>query len=889
MTGPPGGALRLSLALVALAAPLVPRPRRRAWRRQWEADLRHQSVFIAGHRGRAAGAADLVWRALGSVRHAATLRARSWSMPMLFSDLRYGARMFVQRPAFTFIAVLLLGLGIGANATIFSWVSHFVLDPVPGVERAGELVTVRGTTRTRQAISYSYPNYADTRDRLPDSLTGLAAQRLVPLNVRAGGGDPERAWGELVSANFFAVLGVPAALGRTLVPDDDRAPGASAVTVLSHAYWQRRFGGAHDVVGRTVTINGRVFTVVGVAPEPFRGVTAPMSVDLWVPMMMQEIVGAPDRLTRRGDAFLTLVGRLAPGATIDEAQAGLSSVAAGLAAAFPGINEDRGAAVYPLWRDPLATTSTLAPVMGVLTVVAGLVLLIVCANLANLLLARATSRQREIAVRLALGAGRLRIVRQLLTENLLLALAGAAAGCVIALWTSQLLGLFVPPTPLPVVTDVPIDYRLPMWSLLLAAGAVTVFGLAPALQTSRPGLMPLLRDARGVVGPRRRWLRQGLVVVQVATSIVLLVGAGLFIRTLQRASNADVGFDLEQGLLASVELLPGAYDEARGLALFRQLVEQVEAVPGVTSAALGRDVPLKLGSGSDTAVEVEGYQPVDGEELTIYYDRVSPGLFETLGLPLVAGRTFTARDDAAGPPAIVINETMAKRYWRDGNAVGGRVNLGDWVTVIGVVGDAKYTTLTAPPVPYMYLPLSRYYRPDVTLVVRSAGDPAALVAPIREAVRSLDADLPLFDVRTFAEHRDIAVFIPRMAATLLGLFGGLALVLATVGLYGLLAFTVGQRTPEIGVRLALGAQRGDIRRLVLGQALRLTAIGAVVGVGLAFVALPLAASQLVGVGPRDAISYLGTLGVLLAGAVAAAYLPARKAAAVDPVRTLRYE
>jgi predicted permease len=401
--------------------------------------------------------------------------------------------------------------------------------------------------------------------------------------------------------------------------------------------------------------------------------------------------------------------------------------------------------------------------------------------------------------------------------------------------------------------------------------------------------VPSLKETRGVVGTRRLWLRHTLVVVQVAVSVVLLVAAGLFIRTLQRATVVDVGFDLEQGMLASIDLLPGGYDQDAGVTFMRRLIDDVEAVPGVVSAGLARDIPLKLGGGSDTVVEVEGYVPADGEEMTVYYDRVSPGYFETLGLPLRAGRIFGDVVGADAATGVVINETMAARYFPGGDAVGRRLRIGDWVEVVGVVGDAKYTTLTAAPVNYLYLPLWQYYRPDVTLVVRTAGPPAAAMAPVRDRMKALDADLPLFDLRTMAEHRDVAVFMPRMAATLLGLFGTLALLLASVGLYGLLAFSVGQRTPEIGVRLALGAQRGDILHLVVWQGVQLTAIGAALGIALALAVLPLLSSQLVGTGPRDALSFGAAALLLLFGAAAASYVPARRAASVDPIRALRHE
>ncbi len=808
---------------------------------------------------------------------------------MLMNDVRYGARMLAKCPGFTATAILILGLGVGANATIFSWVEALLMKPLPGVAAVDRLVSVHGTTRTRRSIGISWPNFTDLRDAKPAGIAGMTAHRGVPINVRTTG-EPERAWAELVSADFFDVVGVLAALGRALVPDDDRAPGVSPVVVLSYDYWQRRFGGDPSVVGSPILVNGRPFTIVGVAPEGFRGAMAAVQIDVWVPMMMQEVVMAGDRLTARGNAWLDVVARLAPGATVAEAQAGLSVAAAQLATAYPDVNEDYGVALYPLWRDPSSATAIMAPVLGLLVAVVGIVLLIACANLANLLLARGAGRQREVAVRLALGASRRRIVAQLMTESAMLALAGGAAGLAIAAWTSRLAGAFVPPTPLPIVTEASLSPGVFLFGVTLALGATIVFGLVPALQASRPELVPSLKETLGAIGSRRRaWIRATLVVAQVSLSVVLLVGAGLFVRTLENTQHADVGFDLENGLLASIDLLPAGYDQARGTTFFEALRERVSAVPGVTSAALARDIPLKLWGGSDTSAEIEGYEPAPGEEITVFYDRVSPGYFETMGIDLLGGRVLAATDTEGSARVAVINETMAKRYWKGQDPVGKRLRLGEWATVVGVVRDVTHTTVGAPPVSFVYLPVYQWYRPDTTLVVRTAGDPIAVAGPIREVVRSLDPNLPLFDVQTMAEHRDLAMFIPRLAATLLGAFGVLALLLATVGLYGLLAFAVSQRTPEIGVRVALGAHRGDILRLVVGEGLRLAAIGVALGLAAALVAAPLLASQLVGVSARDGASYAVTSLVLIAAAAVACYLPARRAAGVDPLKALRHE
>ncbi len=890
MTGAARGALRAALALVALAAPVVPRARRNDWRRQWSADLEHQASFLAAHPGGRTAAVDLLWRARGAFTHACVLRFRSFAMPAFFADARYGARMFLKRPGFAAVAVILLGLGVGANTAIYSWIDAVLLMPLRGAAHADAMVVVKGTTLTRRDISVSYPNFADMRDRLPASIDGLAAFRTVALNIRIDA-DAERAWGELVSANMFSVLGVSPLHGRLLVPGDDSAPGASAVAVVSHDYWQRRFGGSPSAVGRVVAINGTPFTIVGVAPPDFRGATTSMTLDIWVPMMMQPAVyTGGDRLNSRGNAWLNVLARLSPGHDLPSAQRDLARVAAALAEEFPDVNRDRGVALYPMWRDPQSAAAVIGPVLGLLLAVTAVVLLIVCANLASLLLARATVRQREIAVRLALGASRTRIVRQLLTESLLLALAGGALGLLFAVFMSRGLGGLVPPSPLPIAIDVDFTGRVPLVSFGLALAATIVFGLVPALQSSRPALVPTLKESRGLAGSSRRRLRNALVVGQVALSILLLVGAGLFVRALDNARVADAGFDLEDGLLASVDLLPAGYDAERGTLFFGGLIDDLRSVPGVESAAFARDMPLTLGnSGSDTTVEVEGYVPAEGEELTTYYDRISPGFFETMGIPVVAGRAFEDRDTSQSEGVIVVNRTMAERYWPGEDPIGRRVRVGDWMTVVGVVEDVAYRGVGVAVRPYMYVPLYNWYRPDVTLVVRTAGDPGRVLDGVRAAIRARDANVPLFDVRTVEAHREMGALLPRMAAVMLAMFGAAALVLASVGLYGLLAFVVAERTPEIGVRLALGADRAGIVRLVVGQGLRLALVGGAIGLGLASLVLPLASSQLVGVSPRDGLTYALVFAVLVGVAGVASYLPARRAAGVDPIRALRYE
>lgn len=880
--------LRVPLALVRLTAWIVPRGRRESWRRQWTADLHGQWVFL-----QQAGARRPTWdlwsRGLGMVTHAITLRLRSWTMKALITDVRYGVRQLQQRPGFTAVAVLLLALGMGATTTIFSWADGLVLHPIPGATHADRVVAVKGTTPTRRDISVSYPNFADMRDQAPGSIAGMTALRLVAVNLRTTG-EPQRAWAELVTGEFFDVLGVTPAAGRLFTRDDDRVPDGHPVAVISHQYWQTRFNADPAVVGATATINGRAFTVIGVTAPSFIGASGAMNIDLWVPMMMQTTVMAGSRLDTRGNAWLQVLARLSPQATVEQAQAGLQTVAGTLATAYPDVNTDRGVAVYPLWSAPGTAASILGPVLGALLVVMALVLLVVCANLASLMLARATGRRREIAVRLALGASRGRIIRQLLTESLVLAMLGGLAGLAVTVWASQMLDAFIPPSPQPLTGAVALSWRIPLLGLGLVIVTTVLCGLAPALQSTRPALVPALKESKGALGGGRRgWLRSGLVVGQVALSMVLLIGAGLFIRTVQQSRDADVGFDMTDGLLASVDLLPGGYGAERGTALYRQLLAEVAVLPGVERVGLGRDIPLKLGGGSDTQGSIEGYTAAEGEEITLFYDRVTPDFLPTLGIPLKDGRGFTDQDDADHPNVLLINETMARRYWKGRSPIGGRVNLGEWFTVVGVVGDAKYTTLNAAPVSFMYLPLYASYQPDVTLLVRTSGAPMDVLAGVRNVMGRLDPDLPLFDVRSMEEHRLFVSFIPSFAATLLGAFGVVALALATVGLYGVLLVTVGQRTPEIGVRVALGAQRHDILKLIGGHGLTLTLIGGAIGLGLATVLMPLVASQLVGVGARDVLTYALAGLLLLGGAATASYLPARRAARVDPLRALRYE
>ena len=882
----PNPFLRILLAIIDAARWLAPPSRRREWRRQWRADIWHEWSWLERHPRGMAGPASLAARTAGAFRHAFGLRR----IERITQDLRYGWRQMLRRPGVTIVAVLTLGLGIGANVTMYSWLDGRLRNLIVGVDHPDRLVALNAVSRSRDDIGTSYPDFVDFRQRRPDSVDDLLAYTLAPMNWRTDG-EAERVFGQLVSANYFDVLGVRAALGRTFVLEDDAAPDKSAVVVLSHAFWQRRFNRNPSVVGMPMTLNGRAFTIVGIAPEGFRGTEPYLNIDLFVPMMMQAAVNGTDRLAARGNHWLEVLVRLKPGVALSRAEADLAVVARGIAAAYPKQSFDT-IKLWELWRAPGTGGAMVTTVMGVQLAVAGVVLLIACANVANLLLASAATRQRETAVRLTLGAGRSRLVQQLLTENALLAAAGGMAGIVFAYWTKDLARLFVPPAPLPIEIHPTLN-----GGVLLFAGGVSVatafiFGLMPALQGSTSSVVAALKESSAAVTPPRgrARLRKALVVAQVALSLVLLVSAGLFIRTLVNAQSVEPGFSARNGVLATIDLLPVGYDEARGRAFHQRLLARVREIPDVQAATLVQRMPLGFGSNSSFVVSIDGYSPAPNEEMLVYYNRVGAEHFRTLGIRLLAGREFTDRDAPESTSVGIINETMARRYFDGRDPIGGRIRVGTrTVEVVGVARDGKYNNVTERPRPFMYVPLQQWYRPDVVLVATTRGDPGRVVPMLHQAVRELDANVPLFDVRTISEHLEVSVFVQRMIASMLGAFGILALLLATVGLYGVMAAIAAQRTPEIGMRMALGASASDITTLILGQAFGMIGVGIALGLAAAFGATRLFASLLVGVSATDAVSFATTTALLLIVGLIATFVPARRAASISPLTALRNE
>jgi predicted permease len=804
-------------------------------------------------------------------------------------DLRYSLRMLRKNPGVTAAAVLSLALGIGANATIFTWVRAVLLDPLPGVSEPGRMYVLAPSARDGSERSLSYPNYRDLRDRA--TTFEVVGQEEAFVTV-GDGVRVERAWAMLVTGNYFDAVRIRPALGRTFVPAEDRTPGAAPVVVLSHRFWQRRFGGSPAIVGQPIEVNDRPYTVIGVAPEAFLGTALGLAVDAWIPMMQQpELQASGSRLELRGHSWMQALVRLRDGTTIDQARAELEAIRAQLEKEHP-TNDGWRLALVPTAESPWGAPSGLGPVLFVLAGVVAVLLTIACANVANLMLSKAIDRRREIAVRLSLGATRGRIVRQLLAESVLLAGLGGVAGVVVAFWSAGLLMSFVPPVDLPIEFGLRVDGSVLLFTTGVSLAAGLLFGLVPALHASGGHLTPALREESGRTssGGLRARLRNTLVVAQVALCLVLLVGAGLFLQSLRRAQRLDPGFDPSNLALTAFDVFPAGYDTVRGTAFRQQVLERVRALPGTEHAALATNVPLSFTGRSSTGVEIEGYQPRKDEEVTIVYNEVSDGYFDTMRIPIVRGRPFTPRDAADAPRVLIVNETMARRYWGDGNPVGRFVRIGrERTQVVGVARDGKYRSFSERPMPYMYFPLAQSQRSAAVLHVRTGGSPDAVFGPVRGILRELDPDVPLFGAMTMRESLEQAMFAQRVGATLLSIFGALALTLAAVGLYSVMAYMVTQRTREMGIRLALGASPGQLRRMVVAGGMKVAAVGLAIGAAGALGVSRLLVSLLNGVSPTDPLTF-GLVPVALAAvAFVAVLVPARRASAVDPIVALRYE
>jgi macrolide transport system ATP-binding/permease protein len=814
-------------------------------------------------------------------------------MQTVWQDLRYGARMLAKQPGFTLAAILTLALGIGVNTAFFSLINAVLLKPLP-VAQPAELVALYTSdfSGPRYGAS-SYQDYLDWRERA-EVLDGLLAHWRQTAFLTRGGERNEPVLVDIVSGNYFDVLGVRAALGRTFLPEEDRTPGTHPVVVVSHRAWQQRFGGDPNLVGKTLVLNNFSYTVIGIAPPQFNGLWRGLACDFWMPMMMTpQLMPGEEALENRGARGLFVLGRLKPGVTTAQAQARFNVLAQQQRAVYPQHwtdvqGEGRVITVLPesQARIPPQMRSAALGVAGLVMTVVGLVLAVVCANLAGLLLARAVTRQREMAVRLALGATRWRVMRQLLSESLLLGLLGAVAGVFVAWWTVNLLIGFTPLISL----DLDPDVRVLLFALAAALITGVACGLAPALQATRPNLVSALKDESSASGYRRSRLRSGLVVAQIAISALLLIGSGLFLRSLINAHTIDPGFNTKNLLLITVQLRN--YEEAQGGALYLQMMERLRSLPGVREVSTVNQPGLNF-EGARRSVNIEGYTPQRGEDMEQAFNIVGPGYFQTMKTQLVRGRDFNERDVAGAPGVVIINETMARRYFPSQEALGKRLSVtgprGEYLEIIGIARDGKYWSLGEEPRPFFSLPLLQNYQEGATLLVRTEGDPRLAIEAARRDLLTLDRNLLITETTTMTEHLGMALLPLRIASIASAIFGMLALLLASIGVYGVVAYFVSQRTREIGIRIALGAERNDVLKLVLKQSLVIVLTGVALGMVGAFALSRLLASFLFGVSATDLVTFVGVAVLLSLASLLAAWIPARRATKVDPMIALRYE
>jgi predicted permease len=811
-------------------------------------------------------------------------------MDRLLLDLRLALRRLRQNPGFSIVAILTLALGIGANTAIFSVINAVLLRPLP-VERSSELVAINETMAGNTYPTLSVPNYRDMRDR-NTVLAGLAAYRILPASLGLPGAS-QRLWGYLVTGNYFNMLGVKPVRGRLLLPEDDRVPGGHPVAVISYGCWQKRFGGEPSVVGRQVKFNSMDFTVLGVAPQGFFGTELFYTPEVFFPLMMQkELEGGSGYLDRRDVSNTFIVGRLKSGVTLPQGQAGLNSVARKLAEEYP--KEDAGMKIM-LTPPGLAGNYLRGAVVGFAAALFGvscLVLLVACTNLASMLLARASDRRKETAIRLAIGAERGRLIRQLLTENLVAALAGGAGGALLVLWITDALSSWRPAMDVPLFANFTTDWRVFLFALLMSVATTLLFGLLPAMQSTRTDLVSALKNEVAAERSRRWHVRDYVVASQVGLSVLLLVCSVLVVRSLQRALHAPIGYNPEGAVTVSFDLNIQGYSEARGRQFERQLLEKVRAIPGIQSAALVDALPLSLSSSSDS-IFIEGQpQPKATEAPLAYYYSVSPDYFRTLETKLLKGREFDDRDKQGGNRVAVVNQAFVEKLLHGGEPIGSRFMLspgGKPIEIVGVAEDGKYISLTENRSPAFWRPLEIWYSANASVVARTQLNGAQAVQLLRNAVRDLDPTVALYSTGTMMQQLDLPLFPARVAASALGAFGLLALILAATGIYGVMAYAVSRRTREIGIRMAIGASQAQVLGLIGRRTLMLIGTGTAIGLGLALIVARLLGQILYGVEPTDPVTYAAVFLMILAIAAVACCIPAMRAIRINPVSALRQE
>jgi predicted permease len=808
------------------------------------------------------------------------------------NDLRFAFRQLLKNPGFTAVAVLSLALGIGATTTVFCWMERVLFQPLAGVPDQERVVALCTTFGGRQSDCVSHPDLRDYRG-LTNIFRGVIGSQVTPACIEVEG---QRHWayGQIATVSFFEVLGLRPALGRFFRPDEEQKPGGHPVLVLSHAYWQRQFGGDPRIVGRSVLVNRHSFEIIGVAPGGFQGTMSGLSCDFWAPLMMHQQVANFGSLEERGDRWLHTQARLQPGISLRGAQAAVDVRAHQLEVAHPDRNRKVGVKVLRMMDAPYGGQALFLPVLRVLMAVSVGVLLIVAANVANLLLARASIRQKEVAIRLALGAGRVRLLRQFLTESTALAFLGGVVGVCLAAWAANLFQHFTPKTYLPVGYEFTIDLRTLGFTALVTLATGLVFGMAPALQMLRPRLQAALKEGgrTSATGSGRHRLRAYLVVTEFSVAVLLLVGAGLCIRGFQRARTLDLGFRPQGLLLGGLRVGMNGHTEATAMVFYRKLHERLRASNGVQAAALASWFPLGFEGGPGTGVVPEGYQAEPGEDTGASYAIISPDYFQTMGIPVLAGREFSERDTAESEPVVIINDELAQHFWPGQNAVGRKVRCyGSRVaTVVGVVKTGKYRTLNERPRRFVYSPyLQGVWDLNLGVVLRSRGESESAAAVLRQTIREVDPAVELWAVIAYRDFVQAAFMAPRIASSLLMVLGAVALGLAAMGIYAVMAYVVSQRTNEIGVRLVLGAPPATVLGMVVREGMNLALGGIGVGVIGALAGSHLLGSFLNGISPFDGWTFGGVVVLVLGVALAACYLPARRATRVDPMVALRCE
>ena len=836
-------------------------------------------------------------RRFGGVAQVREAYREAHSLPffqVLWQDLRFGLRILRRNPGFSILAILCLTIGIGATTSVFSWIEGVLLRPFPGVAHQERMMAVAGTYRgvsgaPGDSTDLSWPDFQDFQ-RNCKLIDAFIVDRITGVTL-AIGDRADRARGSVVSAKYFDALGVRPALGRGFEPAEDFGRNAHPVTVISYQMWKERFHGDPAIIGRTQMLNGMPHTIIGVAPQGFYGTFVGWAMQFWVPVSMQERFSAGEyKLEDRGAPWIEGFVRLKPGVTPQQAQAEISAVARRLENDYPATNRGRGVRLFPLWKTPFNNAGTLFPTLSVALAVVCFVLLIACANVGNLLLVKAFGRRHEMTVRLAVGAGRGRLLKQLLTEGLMLSAIAAACGLLVANWCRNLLPLLFPSRG-GVMMRLPgeIDWRVLVLSTGVCLISAVFFGLLPAVQSSKIDLVSGLKaESGGVVGgSRRAVLRGGLIVVQVSLSFILLVGAGLLLRSLGAIQNTSPGFTTHGVLTTWVDLTSAGYDTKRARIFQDALTDRLQSLGGVQSVAFARVTPFGYLGYSSAPIAVDGYVAAPDEDPTVDYNEVGPGYFATMGIPLVEGREFTRADNETAPLAAVVNEIMAAKYWRGRSPVGSRLQVkGRWMQVVGTAKLSKYRNLGEAQKPFFYVAL-RQNANGLNLNIRTSLGPKAVNSALVREIHALDPNLAPGEVITMQEQVDRTTAVQRVAVTMLGVFGGLALLLAAIGLYGVMSYTVSQRTRELGLRMALGAGTSNLLGLVLSHGLALTAGGVVLGAAAALSLTRLMGTLLYRVSPRDPLAFGLALVVMAIAALAACFLPAWRAARTDPVRALR--